>query len=86
MIRFIFIRQMKIYGEAFDMTFEEVWSQVRGLPDAAKMQVPGILKEDTKKRLCQKRPEEVTEIVALAIKEVNHGSIEPLDTLIKKRL
>ena len=66
------------------MTFEELWSRVQDLPDTAKMQVPGILKEDTKKRLCQKTPEEVSFIIYSAINEVNHGSTTSLDTLIKK--
>ena len=68
------------------MTFEEVWGQVQGLPDTAKMQVPSILSVETKRRLTRKCPEEVAVIVAVAIEEVNHGSIAPLDELIKKRL
>lgn len=68
------------------MTFEDVWRQVKGLPDTAKLQVPGILKEDTKKRLCRKSPEEVAVIVTAAIEKVNHGSVLPLDELIKSRL
>ena len=68
------------------MTFEDVWEQVRGLLDAAKLQVPAALKADTKKRLSRKSPEQMREIVEAAIEEVNHGSVLPLDTLIKKRL
>ena len=68
------------------MTFEDVWRQVKGLPDMAKSQVPGALKEETKRKLSQKSPEEVAVIVAAAIDEINHGSVVPLDTLIKKRL
>ena len=68
------------------MTFEELWSKVQGLPDTAMVQVPGVLKEETKKRLCRKSPEEVAVIVTEAIEEVNHGSVLPLDELIKSRL
>ena len=68
------------------MTFEELWSQVEGLPDMAMMQVPGAMKDDTKKRLCTHSPDEIEKIVAEAIEEVNRGSIKPLDELIKKRL
>lgn len=68
------------------MTFDELWAEVQGLPDTAKMQVPNILSESTKKKLSRKTPEEVGRIVTTAIDEVNHGSVEPLENLIKKRL
>ena len=68
------------------MTFDEVWKQVKGLSDVIMVQVPSVLSESTKKRLCKRRPEEIKVIVDQAIEEVNHGSIEPLDTLIKRRL
>ena len=68
------------------MTFEELWSKVQGLSDTAKLQIPGALKEETKKRLCRKSPEEVAVIVTAAIDEINHGSVVPLDELIKSRL
>ena len=68
------------------MTFEELWSRVQGLPDIAIMQVPGILSEETKKRLSRKSTEDVFAIVTAAIEKVNHGSVEPIDILIKKRL
>lgn len=68
------------------MSFEDVWRQVEGLPDTAKLQVPGVLKEDTKKKLEKHSPAEIEKIVAEAIEEVNRGSIKPLDELISKRL
>ena len=68
------------------MTFDDVWKQVRGLPDTAKLQVPGTLSEATKKKLAKMTPEEVSKIVLAAIEEVNRGSMAPLDELIKKRL
>lgn len=68
------------------MTFEELWEQVSGLPDTAKMQVPGALSESTKKRLEKKSPAEIGRIVAQAIEEVNRGSIKPLDELIRGRI
>ena len=68
------------------MTFEKIWEKVPALPDTAKMQVPGILQDDTKKKLCEHSPEEISQIVLAAIEEVNNGSIVPLDELIKKRL
>lgn len=68
------------------MSFDELWSQVKGLPDTAKIQVPGVLSADTKRRLSRKTPEDVAVIVTAAIDEVNQGSIKPLDELIRKRL
>lgn len=68
------------------MTFDELWVEVQGLPDTAKLQVPNVLSESTKKKLSRKTPEEITMIVRTAIEEVNRGSVKPLDELIKKRL
>lgn len=68
------------------MTFEELWTRVQGLPNTAKIQVPGVLSAATKKKLTKYSPEEVAVIVLAAIEEVNRGSVEPLDELIRKRL
>lgn len=68
------------------MTFDEMWDQVQGLPDTAMIQVPEVLKEDTKKKLSRKTPEDVAEIVRQAVTEIDHGSVEPLDMLVKRRL
>lgn len=68
------------------MTFEELWSQVQGLPQEAIMRVPETLKEDTKIRLSRLSLAEVTEILHWAIDEVDHRSIAPLDELVKKRM
>ena len=63
------------------MTFDELWAQVKGLPDTAMVQVPLVLSTTTKKKLERKTPEEVA-----AIDEINHGSITPLDELINSRM
>ena len=68
------------------MTFEELWKQVEGLPEMAKIQVPRVLSESTKKKLARKKPEEVRQIVVAAIDEVNNGSVEPLDRIIRKKI
>lgn len=68
------------------MTFDELWMSVQGLPDTAKLQVPGTLRESTKKKLAKMTPEDVSKVVLAAIEEVNRGSVTPLDELIKKRL
>ncbi len=60
------------------MTFDELWAQVKGLSDTAKVQEPLVLTASTKKKLERRSPEEVAAIVAVAIDEVNHGSITSL--------
>ena len=59
------------------MTFEELWREVQGLPDTAKLQVPGTRSESTKKMLSKKTPEEVSGIVLAAIEDANNGSVVP---------
>lgn len=68
------------------MTFDELWKQVKGLPDTAMAQVPIVLSEDTKKRLCEKTPEEIAELVLSAASEIDHGSIESVDELVRRKL
>ena len=68
------------------MTFDELWTQVKGLPDMAKLQVPDVLTVSTKRKLEQKTPEDIEKIVSAAIDEVNHGSVITLDELIRRRL
>ena len=68
------------------MTFDELWTRVQGLPDTAKLQVPGVLSAATKKKLAKMTSEDVSKVVLAAIEEVNRGSVTPLDELIKKRL
>ena len=68
------------------MSFDELWAQVKGLPETAMVQVPLVLTASTKKKLERKTPEEVAAIVTAAIDEINHGSATPLDKLIDRRL
>ena len=68
------------------MTFDELWREISDLPEMAKIQIPGMLRESTKKKLARKKPEEVRQIVTAAIDEVNHGSVEPLDRIIRKKI
>ena len=39
------------------MTFEELWRDVQGLPETAKIQVPGVLSESTKMKMAELSPE-----------------------------
>ena len=71
------------------MTFDEIWKKIgemNTLPDTAIQQIPLVLSDDTKKRLTRKSPEEVVMILQSAIAEVNHGSIQSVDSLVRKML
>ena len=69
-----------------DMTFEDLWKRVKGLPDTAMAQIPDALSDSTKTRLAKRSPEKVKEIILSAIYEVDHGSVSRLEELIQKRL
>lgn len=56
------------------------------IAEEAIMRVPETLRDDTRNRFSRMSPEEVAEIVLGAIDEVDHGSVEPLDLMVKKRM
>lgn len=64
--------------------FEELWKQVEGIPNGAKKQIPRDLSERTKKKLEKLSPLEVSRIVNLAFEEINNGSIEEIDSLLRR--
>ena len=71
------------------MTFEGYWVEIeklKVLPQKAIQQLPSSLSLETKKRLMMLRPEDTAEKLKAVIDEVNRGSIESIDRLIKKRL
>lgn len=71
------------------MTFEEYWAEVenlKNLPNTALKQLPSALSIETKKKLMKLRPEETVEMLKTAIGEVNQGSVESIDCLVRKRL
>lgn len=71
------------------MTFEEYWAEVeklKVLPGMAIQQLPSSLSTETKKRLMRKRPEETVELLNMSIEEINRGSVESIDSLVRKRL
>ncbi len=71
------------------MTFDDLWRQVaelKILPNEALRLVPDALSLKTKKRLCREKTGEAAEIVQWAINQINHGSVETLDTLVNRRL
>ena len=71
------------------MTFEEYWAEVgklNTLPEMAIKQIPLSLSSDTKKRLLQRQPEETANLLNTAIDEINSGSVESIDSLVRKKL
>ena len=71
------------------MTFEEYWGEVeklKALPGMAIQQLPASLSATTKKKLMKKPPEETAELLNTVIEEVNRGSVESIDSLVRKRM
>ena len=71
------------------MTFEEYWAEVgklKALPSMAIDKIPSSLSTATKKRLMKEQPEETARLLNKAIEEINRGSVESIDSLVKKRL
>ena len=70
------------------MMFDEYWAEIERLnvlPGMAIQQLPSSLSANTKK-LLKKRPEETAELLNIAIDEVNHGSVESIDSWVRRRL
>ena len=71
------------------MTFEDYWDEVEELkilPMKAIKQVPSSLKDDTKKKMMKLEPRVTAEKLSAVIDEINHGSIESIEVLLRKRL
>lgn len=71
------------------MTFDELLDQAcksAGLPNTARRQLPSALSEKTKQMALKLSPAEFGQILATAIEAVNHGSVESIDTLVRKQL
>ena len=68
------------------LTFDELWNIVPGLSNTAKTQVPNALSLDTKKKLERYSPFEIGAIVRFAIDEIENGSVETVDVLVRKQI
>ena len=71
------------------MTFEEKWKEVEQLkilPSMAIQQIPQVLSGKTKSLLVNKTAEEIAEIMNSAVHKIDHGSVETVDTLVRKLL
>lgn len=68
------------------MTFEELLDQAcvtAHLPEMARIQLPSALSDETKEMLLKLSAEEVGVVLSSAIDAVNHGSIKPIDKLVR---
>lgn len=71
------------------MTLDELLDQAcksAGLPDMARLLLPSALSEKTKKMLLRLSPEELGHVLATAIETINRGSVESVDTLVRKQI
>lgn len=75
--------------DGFRTSFKEYWCEVeklKVLPHMAIVQLLTSFSDYTKKRLMKLRPEESVRLLNTAIEEVNRGSVESIDALVRKRL
>ena len=71
------------------MSFEELLDQAcvaASLPEMARIQLPSALSVDTKEMLLKLSAEEADVVLSSAIDAVNHGSIKPIDKLVREQL
>lgn len=69
------------------MTFEELLTEAcksAHLPDMARILLPSALSEKTKKMVLKLSPEEFGRVLSKAIETINRGSIESVDTLVRR--
>ena len=83
------VRQNKFNAGASEMDFEELLDRAcdsANRPEMARLLLPSTLSEDTKRDVLKLSPEEFGRILAAAIDQINHGSVETVDALVKKSL
>ena len=71
------------------MTFEELLDQAckkASLPEMARLLLPSTLSAETKNLVLKLSPEEFGRILASAIDQINRGSVESVDALVRKAL
>ena len=64
--------------------FDELWKQVEGIPEGVKKQISADLSDRTKRKLEKLSPKDVEEAVNKTLAEVDKGSIETVDPLIRR--
>ena len=76
-------------AEAHEMSFEVLLDQAcisARLPEMERIQLTNALSVDTKEMLLKLPTEEVGVVLSSAIDAVNHGSIKPIDKLVREQL
>ncbi len=71
------------------MTFDELMDAARvsaWLPSMARILFPSTLSEKTKKAMMKLEPEVLEIILKNAIDQINNGSVESVDSLVRKAL
>ena len=71
------------------MSFEELLDQAcksAHLPEIARLLLPSTLSEETKKLVLKLEPEAFGAILKAAIDQINQGSVETVDALVRKAL
>ena len=71
------------------MTFDELMDAACGsatLPNMARILLPSTLSGETKKAVMKLKPEELGIILKDAIDQIDSGSVESVDTLVRNQL
>ena len=71
------------------MSFKDLLDQAcksARLPEMARILLPSTMSEKTKKLVLKLEPEEFGAILKAAIDQIDHGSVESVDVLVKKSL
>ena len=71
------------------MSFEDLLDQAcksARLPEMARLLLPSTLIEGTKDMVLKLSPEKFGAILKAAIDQINHGSVENVDVLVRKDL
>ena len=72
-----------------EMSFEELLDQAcksACLPEMARLLLPSTLSEEIKNAVMNSSPEDLGAILKAAIDEINRGSVESVDALVRKAL
>ena len=71
------------------LAFEKLWNEIESrnvFPETAVKNLPTALSRDTKNRLGQLNADDAIKVIADAVREVDAGSVKPMDQLISERL
>lgn len=60
--------------------------EIAQLPSMAKEQLPRSLSDETKRRIKKMDADELAEILKEAVDQIDHGSVESIDKLVKRAL